>query len=214
MSDDLFVITVSHQIGSGGGLVGQSLAERLGIPFFDREILRRVSDELHIAEADVANREQRLSNLGDTLSRFQPFLDPAASLTPAPYVPTDRELFRLESEIICRIAEKRSAVFLGRAGRHILDDHPRHLSLLVHAARPARIARIKALYHIEDRDAERMIDSNDAERAAYIRAFTDRDWTDARQYDLCLNTSTCGPQGAVELAVACLKHKFPDLARG
>jgi cytidylate kinase len=208
MDEKLFAITISHQIGSGGAPVGKKLSERLNIPFFDREILKRVSNRLHMAEADLAQREERLRSFWQPYSRTAELLDPALSLTADQYIPTDRELFQLESETILRIAEKTSAVFIGRCGRYILRDHPRHLKLLVHADPSFRIERLKGLYHLSEPEAVKMMEDNDRDRAAYIRAFTGQDWTDARLYDLSINTSACGLDGAVEPVLACVKGKI------
>jgi cytidylate kinase len=212
MDESLYAITISHQIGSAGALVGKRLSERLNIPFFDREILKRVSARLHMAEADLEHREERLRSFWQTYSRTAELLDPARSLTADQYIPTDKELFQLESETILRIAEQTSAVFIGRCGRFILRDHPRHIKLLLHADPSFRSERLKGLYRLSEPEAERMMEENDRDRAAYIRAFTGQDWTDARLYDLCINTSASGLDGAVELASACLKAGI--LSRG
>lgn len=209
MTNQPFVITINHQLGSSGALVGLRLSEKLGIPFFDREILKRVSDTLHMAESDVANREERLSTVWDSISRVSTQLDPAQNVATGRYIPTDRELFQLESDTIRRIAEKTSAVFIGRCGRYILRDHPRHFKLLLHADPAARIERLGALYHLSAPEAAKLMEDNDRDRAAYIRTFTGQDWTDARLYDLCINTSTGTLDGAVDLALAHLKIKYP-----
>jgi CMP/dCMP kinase len=209
MDAKLYAVTISHQIGSGGAPVGKKLSERLGIPFFDREILKRVSNRLHMAEADLEHREERLRSFWQTYSRTAELMDPALSLTADQYVPTDKELFQLESETILRIAEQSSAVFIGRCGRYILRDHPRHVSFLLMADPAARMERIKNLYHLGAPEAGKFIEENDRDRTAYIRAFTGQDWLDARLYDLCINTSRTGLDGAEELVTGFVKAKFP-----
>jgi cytidylate kinase len=208
MANEPYAITLSHQLGSSGALVGKKLSERLNIPFFDREILKRVSNRLQMAEADLEHREERLRTFWQTTSRTAELLDPAMSLTADRYIPTDKELFQLETETIRSIAEKTSAVFIGRCGRYILREHPRHLRLMVCADPPARIERLQSLYHLSAPEAVQLMEENDRDRSAYIRAFTGQDWTDARLYDLAINTSTSGVEGAVELALECLKHKI------
>jgi CMP/dCMP kinase len=154
MGQDFFAITISHQVGSSGAPIGKRLSERLNIPFFDREILKRVSGRLHMAEADLEHREERLRSFWQTYSRTAELMDPALSLSADQYDPTDKELFQLESEILLRIAEKTSAVFIGRCGRHILRDHPRHIGLMLCADPAARIERIKMLYRLGAPEAE------------------------------------------------------------
>jgi len=208
MDEKLYAITISHQIGSGGAPVGKKLSERLNIPFFDREILKRVSNRLQMAESGLAHREERLQTFWQSYSRTAELLDPALSLTADRYIPTDREFFQLESETILRIAEKTSAIFIGRCGRYILRDHPRHLKLLILADPASRIERLKSLYHLAAPEAGKFMEENDRDRTAYIHAFTGQDWLDPRLYDLCINTSQTGVDGAVELIGTCLKTRF------
>jgi cytidylate kinase len=209
MDEKMYAITISHQIGSSGAPVGKKLSERLDIPFFDREILKRVSNRLHMAEADLEHREERLRSFWQSYSHTaELMLDPALSLTADRYIPTDKELFQLESETIFRIAEKSSAVFIGRCGRYILRDHPRHISILLCADPASRIERIKSLNHLAEPEAGKFMEENDRERAAYIHAFTGQDWLDPRLYDLCINTSRTGVDRVVELITAFVKTKF------
>lgn len=193
-----FVVTVSHLLGCGGAYIGEKLAQRWQVPFVDRDILRRVAKELNLAEDDIAHREERLSSFWQMFARAErlnsPFVDPS----PDSFL-TDRDLFELESRNIERIAKNSSAVILGRGGCYILREHPRHLRVFVCAEMPDRIKRVQGLYHTDEADAAKIIEKNDRERAAYIRTFTKRDLYDARCYDICVNTSTAGPDNAVGL---------------
>jgi cytidylate kinase len=199
-----FVITLSHQLGSGAAVVGQRLAERLGVPCLDREILFQVAEKLNLAESELAGREQRLSTFWQSFGRLVEMTDPVRSLTADRYLPDDKELFRLESDTIGRIAEKSNAIFIGRCGRYILRRHPCQISVLLHADLVARAERLAALYHLTPADAARLAETNDRERAAYIQAFTRQRWQDARLYDLCLNTSTLGLDCVVEVIASCV----------
>lgn len=207
-SETPYVITISHQIGSGGAAIGQKLSERLGIPFIDHQILQRVSQKLHVAEAELEGREERLSSFWQSFGRVAQLMDPSRSMTAELYVPSDEELFQTESETISAIAANRQAILIGRCCRYILREHPNHFSLLVHADRPARVQRLCALYHVTAEEAGQMLDANDRERSAYIRAFTHENWLDARLYDLCLNTSSTGLDEACKLVDAALAAKL------
>lgn len=209
MNEQKFVITISHQLGSGGAYLGQKLSDRLGIPFIDREILKKVAKQLNLAESELAHREERLSSFWQSFSRIAGLIDPEKSLSADSYVPTDKELFQLELETIGRIAANSSAIFIGRCGRFILRDHPCHLSVMVHAEKPARIKRLCELYHLSILDAEKLIESNDRERSAYIQTFTRQNWLNARLYDLCVNTSIIGLDKTVELVLSCMESKSP-----
>src|SRR5215475_8656971 len=103
MTTERFAITISHQIGSGGSDIGKKLSERLGIPFIDRQILQRVADQLHVAEAEVEGRDQRVRTIWQSVSQIARLSDPMVSLAPDSYVVTDQDLFQLESDYIGRI---------------------------------------------------------------------------------------------------------------
>ncbi len=207
MSKEPLVITISHQLGSGGAYIGQKLSEQLKIPFVDREILKRVAEQLNLAESELQGREERLSSFWESFSRIAVLADPEASAVANHYVPTDRELFQLESDYIGRIAERTSAIVIGRCARYILRDHPNHVSLFVHADRLTRVKRLMQLFNLSETDAEKMTITNDKERSAYIQNFTRKDWLDARLYDLCVNTSAIGMDHAVELSLAAINAK-------
>jgi cytidylate kinase len=207
MQEQPVVITIGHQIGSGGAYVGQKLAERLGIPFIDREILKNVAARLHVAEAELEGREQRLTSVWQSFAWAAECIDPAKSFFSDKYVPTDQELFDFESEYIACIAEKSSAIFLGRCGQYILRQHPRHFRLLVLADLPARIKRMCEMYHLSPMEAEKRLDVDDRERSAYIYKFTRQNWLEPRLYDLCVNTTTVGLDRTVELVLAAIQNQ-------
>jgi len=203
-----YSVTISHQLGSGGAYLGEKLAGRLGIPFLDRDILKEVARQLDLAEAEVANREERLSSFWQNFTRVAILSDPTLSLAGQPYIPSDSDVFQLECTTIQRIAEKNSAVFLGRCGYYVLRNHPRRTSILVTAEQPARITRLRELYKLSEAKALDLIKTNDQERADYIRALTKQNWLDARHYDLCVNTTAVGWDCAVDLAEKCARVKL------
>ena len=205
-----YSVTISHQLGSGGAYLGEKLAERLGIPFLDREILKEVARQLSLAEAELANREERLSSFWQNFNRWAILSDQTMILSGPPYSPSDSDLFTTECSTIQKIAEKDSAIFLGRCGWYVLRNHPRHASILVTADRSARIKRLGDLYHLSEEEAVNEIKRNDQERENYVRSFTKQNWLDARHYDLCVNTSAVGWDCVVDLAEKCVRAKLQN----
>ncbi len=208
MDTKLYSVTISHQLGSGGAFLGEKLASRLGIPFLDRDILKEVARQLDLAEAEVANREERLSSFWENFARLAILTDPSMSLAGHMYIPSDKSLFELECATIHRIAQKSSAIFIGRCGWYVLRNHPRHVSLLVTASHPARIKRLRELYKLTEQEAIDLIKTNDQDRESYIRTFTRQNWLDARHYDLCVDTSAVGWDCTVDLAEKCIRTKL------
>jgi cytidylate kinase len=206
-----YAITISHQIGSGGAVIGQKIAGALEIPFIDRQILHQVAEKLQLADADLEDREERLSSFWESMAHNVSMMDVTQSLFYERYVPSDEVLFQEESETIRRIAENNQAVFIGRCGRYVLRNFPCRFSLLVTADHAARVARVSQLYNLSTADAEKMIETNDHDRFDYIRAFTKQEWTDARLYDLCINTTSIGIEKAAELALDAIRAKLAVL---
>ncbi|MDD4356477.1 MAG: cytidylate kinase-like family protein [Smithellaceae bacterium] len=192
-----FIVTISRQLGCGGAYVGYQLAKHLNIFYADREIIGQAARQLSVLEEDVKTREEK------TLSFWQSFLRsyavaPDTYVQPRALAPSDFELYKTESEIIRRIAQERSAVIIGRCGASVLRDHPNHISLFLHGKISFRKSRVQKLYGVSEEAAGKMIARNDEERARYNQKFTGREWTDARQYDMTLDTSKTGVDGALE----------------
>lgn len=202
-----YVITISHQLGCGGACIGRKLSEILRVPFVDRQILKQTADYLHLPEEDIENREERATSFWEKFSRLELFNDPVTAAA-AEYFPSDRELFRMESDVIEKIASRSSAIILGRGGRYILREFPNHLSVLVHADKEERIRRISQLQRLSEDAARRILEKDDRERSAYLRTYTRLDLLDSRNYDLCLNTSAVGLDNSVAIVRSALACKL------
>ncbi len=194
-----FVITISRQLGSGGTYVGQQLANKLNIFYADREIIRQAAKQLSILEDDLKSRDGKIISFWQSFLHLCTFV--ADPYTPPQIIiaPTDHELFKVEAGIIERIAKERSAVIIGRCGYHILCEHPNHISIFLHGDIAFRIGRIQKLYNVSEEVAGKMIFQNDKERAYYNYKFTGKEWTDARQFDLSIDTCKIGLDESVEL---------------
>lgn len=205
--DEKFVVTISHLLGCGGAFIGAKLADSLCIPFVDHQILKQVADSLDIPEEDIENREEKITSFWQSFIRLEAFGNMMNTNAPE-FFPTDRELFNLESEFIEQIAVKNSAVLLGRGGRYILRNHPRHFSVFVYADMADRIPRVSELYHVSENEAKGIIENNDRERNAYIKTFTHLEWLDARTYDICVNTLSIGLDNAAAIIKNSLEYKL------
>jgi cytidylate kinase len=194
-------------IGCGGAEVGQRLSKALSIPFVDREILKHVADYLNLPESDLQEREERVASFWEQFF----IVGPVGTLTVPSgekYMPTDRELFELESKFIKEIAQKGSAIFLGRGAIYVLRDFPQRFSIFVYAELEDRIKRIVELYNISRKAAIDMINQNDRDRENYMKTFTKIPWLDPRTYDLCVNTSSVGFDNAVKYVIDGINHKL------
>lgn len=192
-----FAITISRQLGCGGAYIGQQLAKNLDVFYADREIIGQAAKQFSILKEDLESRDEKI------LSFWQSFIQSYA-IAPNTYVPpqiiapSDRELFKAETEIIERIAKERSAVIIGRCGSYVLREHPNHVSIFLHGDITFRKGRLQKLYNVSEEVAGKMIAQNDKERAHYNHTFTGKEWTDARQYDISMDTSKIGVDKTVE----------------
>lgn len=210
--DDHYVVTISHQLGSGGAYIGQELSKRFSVPFVDRDILKKVADFLNIPEEKLESREERIGSFWDSFRRLTAFDDPMTEKK-SNYYPTGKELFELESTFIEQIAEESSAIILGRGAQYILKNRPRHLSVYVHSDMNTRIQKVSEQYHLSKDETQILIKKNDTERIAYLKSFTQQDCTDARIYDICIDTSSIGLDNAVAIIEENLKCKLEQSSR-
>jgi cytidylate kinase len=206
-----FVITISRQMGSGGAYLGKRLASRLNVLYLDREIVSQAAKELKTPVESLESRDEKLTPFWRSLLESYAYVTPTAYVPPPLHMPTDRELYSTESNIITRIAQQRSAVIVGRGGYYVLRRHPRCLSILLHADITFRQKRVQELYHVSAEEALKLIESVDKERERYLRALTGQNCMDARHYHLSLDTSVVGLEAAEEIILATLRARFGDI---
>lgn len=205
------VITISRQLGSGGSLIGQAVATRLGMKYLDREILRLVCEDLGCEESDIAGREESVLSFWDDVVRSFSMSSPDMAYVPpalATYL-SDRELFETEMAVMRRLCEERDCVVMGRAGAHVLKGHANIMSVFVHAPVSARTQHLKTLYpEMTEAEVQRAITDSDRQRRRFTERFTGSSWTDAGNYHLCIDTSRIGHDDAIALIVSTAEKVF------
>ena len=193
------VITISRQLGSGGAYIGQQLAKKMNVSYLDREIIKMAAKELSMIEEELEPRDERILSFWQSVFQLSGYSGTDIYIPPRFFVPTDRELFNAEAEVIKRIVKDRSAVIIGRCGSHILRTYPNHTSIFLHADIDFRKKRIEKLYNLSQEEASKMITKNDSERSRYHHMLTGKEWTDAKQYDLSIDTSKISVDNSVQL---------------
>lgn len=195
--DDKIVVTIARGFGSGGKTMGRMLSERLHIPYYDRDILSMASEKSGINEGLFGEVDERLSK--------RHILRPGA-YTPDELIKpdqggftSDRNLFNYQAKVIRETAERESCVIVGRCADFILKDMRNVVRVYVHADEPFCIEKVLERYDVNEKEALEMIHRIDKERADYCRYFTGREWNNADNYDLCLNSSELGFQKCVDI---------------
>ena len=204
-SKEKFVITISRQFGTGGHEIGAELARRLGVKLLDKQILNEVASRLHIVEDAVEKIALRNPLWRDDFTNFYRTYMANAEYNGQEKDRTSHELFRAQADVIRRIAEEESCIIIGRCGFDIFADHPNALKIFIHSSLDCRKRRIAVKYDICEQDAAAMIVDNDFSRELYTKTFTGRDWTDARNYDVSLDVSKFGVNGAVDFLMSSIE---------
>lgn len=207
MAVDKYAITITRGYGSGGRTMGKLLAEELGINYYDRELLRLASDKSGIDEAIFDRADEKLKN--SLLYKI------ARKEYKGEYIPPDSDdfisndnLYNFQAKVIKGLADSESCVIVGRCADYILRDREDVVKIFVHASLEDCVARLEGMYSLSRDDLEKKIKKIDKRRADYYKYFTKREWNNAENYDLCLNSQQLGYDKCIELVKAYLKVRF------
>ncbi|MBR1423722.1 MAG: cytidylate kinase-like family protein [Ruminococcus sp.] len=192
------IITISREFGSGGREIGKKLADRFGVPFYDKELLEIASKESGIArELFVKNDESYTNSFLYSLVMGNYPVSPDGRLNPE--LPLNHKIFLAQFETIKKLAEKGPCVIVGRCADYVLKDEPNVVNFFVSGNMFEKKRRILERYDIEKNKVEDFIKKTDKRRASYYNYYTDMKWGEARHFDLCINSSRSGIEGAVDL---------------
>ena len=193
------IITIGREYGSGGREIGEKLAEKLGIPFYDKELIARASEESGIQPLLFEKADEK-ANRGMMFS-----MGWSSSMYPGNYMfynndmLTNDSLFTIQADAIRKIAAEGSCVIVGRCADYLLEGTPGLLRVFIHAEMNFRKERIMRLYEVSEKDVEGVIKRTDRQRAKYYDFYTAQSWGDARNYDICLDASYFTPDGVVQI---------------
>lgn len=201
------VITIARQYGSGGKTIGKMLAEKLDIPWYSRDILKMASEESGISEQLFMQFDEKLRKR--LFKRISPDIYTGGLIPPesSDFV-SEKNLFNYQAEVIKRLAKTESCVIIGRAADFVLKDYPNVVSVFVHGSEEFNLARAMEQNSMTEEEMKKFIAKTDKYRAEFYRHYTGREWTDARNYDLCLNSSKLGFEKCLEEIQAYIKVRF------
>ena len=200
------IYTIGREFGSMGLLVGQKLAERLGIKYYDKELLQEAAKSSGFCEEIFESHDERPSSsflyslVMDTYS--------AGNYTAAPFLdmPLNHKVFLAQFDTIKNIAEKESCVIVGRCADYALANTPDVINIFVRADLQDRIKIISKRLDLTENKAKDMILKNDKQRASYYNYYTSKKWGDTSSYDLTINTSKISVDNAVDLILDFRKY--------
>ncbi len=188
------IITIGRQFGSGGKCVADSLSKRLGIPAYDQELIKKAAQDSGFSaelfeKSDEKRRFFSLSSIfADRFSDTENYM-------------SDKGMFQIQCETIRKIAEQGSAIIVGRCSDYVLRDMDNVLNVFITSPAEARAARVSERMGISLEEALEMVEKKDKGRSEYYNYFTFGDWGVASTYDICLNSSKTGIEGAVDIII-------------
>jgi len=200
--DQQFVITINRELGSGGRTIGDQLAHRLGVPFYDKAVILALKEKYELTTEEIERLKGQKHNWWADLKRSFKII-PSSTAIPD-FLITD-DLFETEKEILKGIAADESCVIAGRSGFFVLRDHPNHLSILIQARIEERIKRLVEKRGISAKEAEKIIKEVDAARESYVNKYTGTSRYDTRNYDLVFNVEDHTEDEIVDLIMLYLK---------
>ena len=163
--NEKFVITINRELGSGGRTVGRILAEKLGVPFYDKALIKALEEKYHLDTEEIERLKSRKRSWWADFKRVMTVGEDAAM----------------------GIAEEESCVIAGRSAFFILNAHPNHLSVLIQAPIEYRIERLMKKQKISWKDAMKTINKVDKMREEYVKNYANTSRYDSRNYDLVIN---------------------------
>lgn len=201
------VVTIARQYGSGGKTIGEMYAEEMGIPCYGSNLLQMASEESGINETLFRQLDEKLRN--------SPLLRMTTDVYDGKVIPpgskdfvSAKNLFNYQAEVIKRVAKTETCVIVGRAADFVLKDYPNVVSVFVHASEEFNLARAMERNSMTTEEMKKFIATTDKYRSEYYKHYTGREWSDARNYDLCLNSGKLGFEKCVEEIKAYIKVRF------
>ena len=192
-----FVITVNRELGSGGRTVGRKLAEKLGVEYYDKALIKALQEKFHLSVEEIEKIKGQEQGWWEEFKRKMSLSDEEYYINQMGI--EVESVFRAETEFLKSIAQKESCVIAGRSGFYIFRDHPNHLSIFIQASIPSRVVRVANKQNMSKEEARMTIEKIDHMRENYIQEQTGLSRYDTRNYQLVLSMDELTEDAAVEI---------------
>ncbi len=195
------VITIARQFGSGGHEVGEKIAQKLNVPFYDKALIAMAAKQSGLSEEVFADADEKATSsllYSMVMGSYGAFGGRIPGLNE---MPINDKLFIIQSDIIKKAAAEGPCVVIGRCADYILREHPNCLNVFIHADKAARVDRIVRKNLSEPKKAPDFISKKDKQRANYYNFYSNNRWDDLNNYDLTIDTSKFTVDQAVELVL-------------
>lgn len=191
------IITISREFGSGGRFIGEEVAKKLGVAYYDKDIIGKIAEQSGLSPEYVKENAELSPKKGLFAYAFSGRDITGKSVGDMVY--------EAQRKIIMEIAEKESCVIIGRNADFILKDRNDVLNVFIHGDMPEKTQRIIDLYNVEEKEAVKMMADTDKRRMTNYNFYTEQKWGKASNYTLCLNSSQLGYDRCERIIMECSK---------
>jgi cytidylate kinase len=208
---DKLILTIGRQFGSGGRIIGKKLAEALDISFYDKELIALAAKESGLCTEVFEKADERTSTgLSHAFSAGTSYM---GVYTPYAGILSNEGLFKIQSDVIRKLAGEESCVIVGRCADYILRENPRCISFFIHDTISNRVRRIAERQQLRAEQAKELIAKTDKSRAAYYDYYTGKAWGVSSSYRLSIDASVLGIDETVRFMKDFIERKQALLAR-
>ena len=190
------IITISREFGSGGRFIGEEVAKKLGIDYYDKNIINQIAEESGLSPDYIQESAELSPKKGLFAYAFAGRDITGKSL--------EDMVYEAQRKVILELADKESCVIIGRNADFILKDRDDVLNVFIHGDTPEKIQRITRLYNVEEQKAVKMMVDIDKRRMANYNFYTNQKWGKADNYTLCLNSSQLGYDRCEKIIMECI----------
>ncbi len=191
------IITIGREYGSAGREIGRRIAEDFGIKLYDKEMLARAAKESGICEEIFESHDEKPTN-SFLYSLVMDTYSMGYSGNTYTDMPINHKVFLAQFDAIKKIADEGPCILVGRCADYALESYKNVVSVFIHADLDARIRRIARLYDLTDAKAKDRILKTDKQRSSYYNYYTNKKWSNADSYELCLNSAELGIEGTAK----------------
>ena len=190
------IITISREFGSGGRFIGEEVAKKLGIAYYDKNIINEIAEKSGLSPEYIQENAELSPKKGLFAYAFAGRDITGKSV--------EDMVYEAQRNVILELADKEPCVIIGRNADYILKDRDDVLNVFIHGDAPEKIQRITRLYNVEEQKAVKMMADTDKRRMANYNFYTDQKWGKARNYTLCLNSSKLGYDRCEKIIMECI----------
>ena len=191
------IITISREFGSGGRFIGEEVAKKLGISYYDKNIIGQIAEKSGLSPEYIQENAELSPKKGLFAYAFSGRDITGKSV--------EDMVYEAQRNIILELAEKEPCVIIGRNADYILKDRDDVLNVFIHGDMSEKIQRLTSLYNVEEKEAVKMMADTDKRRRTNYNFYTDQNWGKASNYTLCLNSSQLGYDRCEMIIMECVK---------